>query len=83
MSLILLMGSRLFNSQYKQIVMTHYRQTSPRTVFDEEAQCEWVYRCGWSIKGAHPYRPRVDFCNLSQPIGILCFYKETGILPLN
>ena len=41
----------------------------------------WVYNCGWHIKGWHPYRPPWDWCNLNQPIGILEFYKNTGILP--
>lgn len=42
----------------------------------------WVYNCGWQIKGSHPYR-RIFFGDqiLDQPIGILQFYKETGILP--
>ena len=42
----------------------------------------WVYDCGWKIKGSHPYR-MVLFGDqiLSQPIGILDFFKQTGILP--
>ena len=58
-------------------------QTGPRTVVDNETQDEWTYNCGWRINGTHPYRPGYDFCDLSQPIGILCFYKETGIFPRN
>ena len=59
-------------------------QTGARTVVDIELpsyETEWVYSCGWRIKGTQPYRPRHEFNNLSQPIGLLCFYKETGILP--
>ena len=41
----------------------------------------WVYNCGWRIKGTHPYRPYCEYINLNQPIGILDFYKETGVLP--
>jgi len=42
----------------------------------------WIYNCGWHIKGAHPYR-MIFFGDqiLDQPIGILQFYKETGLLP--
>lgn len=42
----------------------------------------WIYDCGWQIKGSHPYR-MIFFGDqiLDQPIGILQFYKETGILP--
>ena len=42
----------------------------------------WVYNCGWHIKGWHPYR-NIFFGELmlEQPIGILKFYKDTGILP--
>ena len=52
-----------------------------------EYNCEgwtdvWVYDCGWRIKGSHPYR-MIFFGDqlLDQPIGILQFYKESGILP--
>ena len=61
-------------------------QTGARTVVDIEhpsCETEWDYNCGWRIKGTHPYRPGYDFCDLSQPIGLLCFYKETGIFPRN
>ena len=42
----------------------------------------WVFDCGWRIKGCHPYR-MILFGEqiLDQPIGIVQFYKETGILP--
>jgi len=44
----------------------------------------WVYDCGWRIRGSHPYR-MILFGEqiLDQPIGIIQFYKETGILPPN
>ena len=52
-----------------------------------EYNCEgwtdvWVYNCGWRIKGSHPYLLILDGGQyLNQPIGILQFFKETGILP--
>ena len=49
---------------------------------DEDWTDTWVYDCGWRIKGSHPYR-MIFFGEqiLDQPIGILTFYKETGLLP--
>lgn len=50
--------------------------------YTDETDITWVYDCGWSIKGNHPYR-LIFFGDqqLDQPIGILEFYNEYGILP--
>jgi hypothetical protein len=50
----------------------------------------WRYDCGWRIasnngvpSNNHPYREcRLDgFQMISQPVGLLDFYKDTGFLP--
>ena len=43
----------------------------------------WVYECGWRVKGHHPYRCFFEFAQneVIQPVGLLDFYKETGVLP--
>ena len=43
----------------------------------------WVYDCGWHIEGHHPYRSTFEFAQneVNQPIGLLDFYKESGVLP--
>jgi len=43
----------------------------------------WVYNCGWRLANwDHPYRVNFDGEDLlEQPIGLIDFYKQTGILP--
>ena len=42
----------------------------------------WTYNCGWHPVGCHPYRNIVyGDMRLSQPVGILDFYKYSGVLP--
>lgn len=51
-------------------------------VKDEVGQVVFVYDCGWRIAGSHPYRLCVDGEEIVwQPIGLLAFFKETGVLP--
>jgi len=40
----------------------------------ERCTFTWVYNCGWKLKGEHPDEA-------ARPIGLLSFYKESGILP--